>query len=100
MFEQGQPEADAVHEILAAVVHRTEILAADLDVVEVVADARESLDRPQRYRADQVGCDAVDLGLDAHVLDRILRAAQVDVVELDADERIEAPAAEHLEDGI
>src|SRR5678815_3443875 len=37
MLEQSQPDADAVHEILAAVVHRAEVLAADLDVVEVVS---------------------------------------------------------------
>src|SRR4029078_2367424 len=35
MLEQGQPYARAVYEVLAAVVHGPESLAADLDVLEV-----------------------------------------------------------------
>src|SRR5688572_27251306 len=113
VLEEGDARADAVHDRLAVVVAfddvavaRTDVLEVDLqvDVMEVVTDLGRQLEDAERQRADQVAGKSRQLHLvvaaRAGRIEVATWIAEVDVVRLERDVRVEAPPEPHLPGGV
>ena len=95
-IDHRHPDADAVREVLTGLVNNVRAVRGDFEFVEEHAALREQLDGAEGQGRDDIRGQCARIRLDVERLEIDAGVAEIDVIELQGKDPVEAPAGEKL----